>query len=287
MLDDYLRLHDGVITLAQARRSGLNQDCVDRRVRSSQWRRCAQGVYFVDDRPFTAAARVRATVWGYGPRATASGLAAAWWLGLSAIVPGLVEVTVPRPGHGRSHPGSRLRRRNLAAADIVEKRGLRVTSPALTAIEAAVRRGGGSASIMDTALQGEIDLRELWQAHLRNKGRHGSPAARLLLQGAGDGARSHAERLLVQLMKSAGITGWVANYPIGRYKVDVAFTDDKLVIEVDGWAFHSDPATFREDRARQNQIALLGWQVLRFTWFDLTEQPERVIAEIRRVLSAR
>jgi very-short-patch-repair endonuclease len=286
-LDDYLRRHDGVITLAQARHSGLSQDCVDRKVRSGQWRRCAQGVYFVDDRPFTAAARVRATVWGYGLAATASGLAAAWWLGISAIVPGLVEVTVPRPGHGRSHPGSRVRRRNLAAADVVEQRGLRVTSLALTAIEAAVRRGGGSAAIMDTALQGDADLRALWQAHLRNKGRHGSPAARILLQGAADGARSHAERLLLQLLKSAGITGWTANYSIGRYKVDVAFPGHMLVVEIDGWAFHSDPVAFREDRARQNQIALLGWQVLRFTWFDLTEQPERVIAEIRRVLSAR
>lgn len=140
---------------------------------------------------------------------------------------------------------------------------------------------------MDTALQGDTDLRELWRAHMRNKGRHGSPAARLLLQAAGDGARSHAERLLIQLLKSAGITGWIANHPIGGYVVDVAFPDHKLVIEVDGWAFHSDPAAFRKDRVRQNQIALLGWQVLRFTWFDLTEQPERVIAEIRRVTSAR
>jgi very-short-patch-repair endonuclease len=287
VLDDYLRRHDGVITLAQARQAGRSQDYVDRKVRSGQWRRCAQGVYFVDDRPFTAAARVRATVWGYGAMAAASGLAAAWWLGLSAILPGLIEVTVPRPSHGRCHPGSRVRRRNLAPADVVEQRGLRVTSLALTTIEAAVRRGGGNAAIMDTALQGDTDLRELWRAHLRNKGRHGSPAARLLLQAAGDGARSHAERLLIQLLKSAGITGWIANHPIGGYVVDVAFPDHKLVIEVDGWAFHSDPAAFRKDRVRQNQIALLGWQVLRFTWFDLTEQPERVIAEIRRVTSAR
>jgi very-short-patch-repair endonuclease len=31
---------------------------------------------------------------------------------------------------------------------------------------------------------------------------------------------------------------------------------------------------------------LLGWQVMRFTWLDLTEYPERVIAEIRRAISA-
>ena len=38
---------------------------------------------------------------------------------------------------------------------------------------------------------------------------------------------------------------------------------------------------------RQNTIALLGWQVLRFTWLDLTEYPQRVIAEIRSAISAR
>jgi very-short-patch-repair endonuclease len=57
-----------------------------------------------------------------------------------------------------------------------------------------------------------------------------------------------------------------------------------VAIEVDGWAFHNDPEIFVKDRNRQNNIALLGWKVLRFTWFDLTEYPQRVIAEIRRAI---
>jgi very-short-patch-repair endonuclease len=40
------------------------------------------------------------------------------------------------------------------------------------------------------------------------------------------------------------------------------------------------------DRERQNEIALLGWQVLRFTWLDLTEYPQRVLAVIRSAISA-
>lgn len=67
---------------------------------------------------------------------------------------------------------------------------------------------------------------------------------------------------------------------MGGYKVDVAFPKQKVAIEVDGWAFHSDPEVFVKDRKRQNAIALLGWQVLRFTWLDLVEYPQRVIAEI-------
>ena len=60
----------------------------------------------------------------------------------------------------------------------------------------------------------------------------------------------------------------------------------KVAIETDGWAFHSDAVDFQIDRERQNAIALLGWQVLRFTWLDLTEYPARVISVIRFAISA-
>jgi very-short-patch-repair endonuclease len=107
------------------------------------------------------------------------------------------------------------------------------------------------------------------------------------LQAASDGARSEAERLLVKLLRGAGFTGWHTNYPISPYKVDFAFPRPKIVIEVDGWAFHSDQEVFQNDRKRQNYLILMGWQVLRFTWLDLVEYPHRVIAEIRAAISAR
>jgi very-short-patch-repair endonuclease len=283
VVGDYLRRHDGVITLAQAEQCGLSRHAVNRRVRSGQWRRCSPGVFFADDRPFTDAARVRAAVWGYGLEAAASGLAAAWWHGLSKFAPEAVEVTVPRSSHHPHRDGVRMRRRDLAQSDVVERNALRVTEFALTVVEAAVRFRGGAA-LMDSALQRHVELRDLWRAHLRNNGRHGSPAARRLLQAAADGARSEAERLLVKLLRQAGITGWKTNYPVGGYKVDVGFPKQKVAIEVDGWAFHSDPGVFVGDRNRQNKISLLGWKVLRFTWLDLTEYPQRVIAEIRRAI---
>lgn len=285
MLNDCLRRQDGVLTLADARRCGIDRHAVHRRVRAGNWRQCARGVYFVDDRPFTDAARVRAAVWSFGARAAGSGLAAAFWLGLTRFPPDIVEVTVPRDSNGRKRAGSRVRRRDLADTDVVERRGLRVTALPLTVVEAAVRQRGG-AKLMDSALQRDVGLRELWAAHLRNKGRYGSPASRLLLQAASDGARSVAERLLVKLLRDAGITGWQTNYPVGGYKVDVGFPGPKVAIEVDGFAFHSGPVEFQVDRERQNNIALLGWQVLRFTWLDLTEYPQRVLAVIRSATSA-
>lgn len=283
VIDDYLREHDGVITLEQAGHAGLSRHAVNRRVRTGRWRRCSPGVFFADDRPFTDAARVRAAVWSYGSEATASGLAAAWWHGLTKFAPGVVEVTVPRDSHHPHRGGVRMRRRDLARNDVVERNGLRVTELALTVVEAAVRNRSG-AVLMDTALQRHTELRELWRSHLRNKGRHGSPAARRLLKAASGGARSEAERLLVKLLRQESITGWHANYPVGGYKVDVGFPDAKVAIEVDGLAFHSDADVFVADRQRQNIITLLGWKILRFTWLDLTEYPERVIAEVKHAL---
>ena len=177
-----------------------------------------------------------------------------------------------------------MRRRNLSQTDVVERNGLRVTALALTVVEAAVRTRGG-AVLMDTALQRHVDMRDLWRSHLRNKGRHGSPAAKRLLQAVSGDARSEAERLLVKLLRQERITGWRANYPAGGYKIDIAFPAVKVAIEVDGLAFHSDADVFVADRQRQNIITLSGWKVLRFTWLDLTEHPKRVVAEIKHAIT--
>ena len=139
---------------------------------------------------------------------------------------------------------------------------------------------------MDTALQRHTELQHLWLAQVRNKGRYGSPRARILLQAAENGSRSKAERLFIKLLRQHSITGWVANHPVGGYVVDVAFLGPKVAVEIDSWAFHTDPEKFEYDRQRQNALILLGWQVLRFTWRDLTEQPDRVSAELKRAISA-
>jgi len=286
VLDDLVRSQDGVLTIAQALSVGLSHAAVARRVRSGHWRRISPGVYFVDDRPYTDTARIRASVWGYGTQAVASGLAAAWWHNLTKFAPDTVEVTVPRDSHGRRHEGCRVRRRDLKPVDVVEVRRLRVTELPLTVVEASVRPRR-NVTLMDAALQRRVDLNSLWRAHVRNKGRYGSPAARILLQAAEDNAHSAAERLLIRLLKANNITGWKANYPVAGYKVDVGFPTQKVSIEVDGLAFHSDSEDFHQDRKRQNAIALAGWQILRFTWLDLMEYPGRVISEINRAISAR
>jgi very-short-patch-repair endonuclease len=44
--------------------------------------------------------------------------------------------------------------------------------------------------------------------------------------------------------------------------------------------------SFDVDRHRDNQAQLAGWRILRFTWEDITERPEAVVASIQAGLEA-
>ena len=100
----------------------------------------------------------------------------------------------------------------------------------------------------------------------------------MLLQAAEEGTRSAAERLFAQLLRQARITGWKPNQRVAGYEVAFLFDDAKLV------AFHSDPEAFRRDRQKQNALILARYTILRFTWLDLTEYPDRVIAAVRSAI---
>ena len=98
----------------------------------------------------------------------------------------------------------------------------------------------------------------MYRAFCRNIGRHGSTAAGRLLVAAADRADSAAERLLVRLLRDAGIGGWVLGHPFGPWRIDLAFPQQKVAIEVDGWAWHVDAERFRTDRRKQNALVRAG-----------------------------
>ncbi len=68
---------------------------------------------------------------------------------------------------------------------------------------------------------------------------------------------------------------------------DVVFEAHRVVIEIDGRAYHVTADRFERDRERQNRLVAAGWTVLRFTWRDLTERPRYVIDTVRAILATR
>lgn len=275
--------HDGVITRAQATRLGMSSSAIGRRTDSGAWTSVARGVYFVADREMTGRARVRIASATVGPAAVVSGPAAAWWHDLVDRPPRMVTVTVPRGRHPAVPSGVDVVHRDLHPVDVIERAHLAVTGIPFTVLETAAAHG---VAILDSSLlRGRVSLRQLVAAHARYPGRRGAGVSARMLTGAANGARSEAERTLLRLLRAARIGGWVAGHPSCGYVVDVAFCDQMLAVEIDGFAFHSDARAFQDDRTRQNVLVTAGWTILRFTWQDLTERPQLVIAQIQAALA--
>ncbi|OZA27577.1 MAG: hypothetical protein B7X93_08870 [Hydrogenophilales bacterium 17-61-9] len=54
--------------------------------------------------------------------------------------------------------------------------------------------------------------------------------------------------------------------PGRKYRLDIAFPEARLAVEVDGWEWHGKhKGDFTRDRERQNLLTLHGWRILRFT----------------------
>lgn len=54
-------------------------------------------------------------------------------------------------------------------------------------------------------------------------------------------------------------------YPIGRYRVDFAYPETHLIIELDGHQFHSTRKHRNRDYQRQRELEEQGWAFIRFT----------------------
>jgi very-short-patch-repair endonuclease len=195
-----------------------------------------------------------------------------------------VALLVPREHNPRPQAGVTVLRRDLEAQVRVLDRGIAVTAPALTVLHTTLALPDG-ATFLDRALQRHVSFPAVLSAYRRSLGRPGSAELGRLLVAAVDRAASAAERELVRILRGAGITGWTLDHPFGAYDVDLVFLRERVAIEVDGWAWHTDPERFGRDRRKGNALVGEGWRLLRFTWHDLTTAPDRVLADIRRTLA--
>jgi very-short-patch-repair endonuclease len=284
VLERVLVRQAGVVTLAQAHACGISADTDRRRVRAGAWRELHPCVYLVGGHRLTDEARLRAAwLWARPAGAVVTGPAAAYWHGMLDRAPGAVELTLPRAAHRKGRPGVALRRRDLLPDDVVERREVAVADAPLAALETALVVPRGSV-FLDRALQRHVQFAAVYRSYCRNIGRQGSAGMHRLLVAAADRADSAAERLLVTLLRGAGISGWVLGYPFGPYRIDLAFPVERVAIEVDGWAWHVDAARFRTDRRKGNALTRDGWDLLRFPWHTLDGEPAICIAEVEATL---
>jgi very-short-patch-repair endonuclease len=198
-------------------------------------------------------------------------------------------VTLPGRSN-RSRLGIRLHRaRSLDPKDVRHREGIRLTAPARTLIDLAqfISRRDLERAYEEAQVLNLVRRTELRAALERVPGRHGSPAIRALLDQASPPAltRSEGEARLLVLLRAADLSPTEVNARIGRYEVDFLWRRERLVVEVDGFAYHGNRAAFERDRLRDADLQAAGHRVIRVTWRQIENKPEALIARLAQALA--
>jgi very-short-patch-repair endonuclease len=283
---DPSRLQAGTFTARQAAEGGYTDYRVRRLLRDGRWVVVLGSVYAESGTAITEASLAWAGRLAAGGDAVVShGTAARLW-GLRTPTEADVHVTVPRPCRLRI-AGLRTHRLELAEDDLDVVAGVLCTNLVKTVVECLMwlPEEYGRAMLLDAVQRGVVSWTDLDRLLRRSGRRHGSPRARAVLTDLEHGAHSEAEVLAHRILRAAGLAGWEANVPVYDALglvgvVDLLFRRERLVIEIDGRAYHSSPDAFQRDRTRQNRLVAAGYVVLRFTWEDLVERPGYVVSAI-------
>jgi very-short-patch-repair endonuclease len=175
----------------------------------------------------------------------------------------------------------------LDPRDVRRLHGLPLTSPARTILDlAATGYRDLDRAFGDAHAQRLVTAREIEDLLERAGPRAGTRALRALQTDNASGfTRSEAERLLRALLRSANLPTPRFNARIAGYEVDAVWPDRRLVVEVDGYAYHGHRAQFERDRRKDLALTAAGYRVIRVSWRQLTREPFALIAVISSALS--
>jgi very-short-patch-repair endonuclease len=283
----------GVVSRAQAIAAGMSPRAIQHRVVNDLWAVLHPGVYLMPGVPAGwEQEEIAACLWAQG---LASHRAAArlWDLpGLASY--GRCEVTVthchlpPRCGIV-VHYTSR-----LLPHHITRSKGIPVTTIERTLVDlGAVVSRSRVAMAVDDALRRRITTLGKFTkclAESGGRGRRGAGVIRPILAdraGIDRAPESPLETKLLALLRRSPLPMPELQYeiwdgPLFVARVDFAYPERKLAIEVDGFRFHSGRESFDRDRRRLSAISALGWRLQLVTKADIDDCPD---ATINRILS--
>jgi very-short-patch-repair endonuclease len=273
----------GVVSSAQLVAAGWSKDQILGRARGGWLRSVHRGVYLVGplDTPHTLPmAAVLAT-----DGIVSSYPAAVLWDWRPARE-GPIHVTLPAGGHNR--PGITVHRAKLHPADISRRHGIPVTSAARTILDLAATEPTAELerALNEAGLQRRVSTRSLNEQFSRYPHHRGTAALTKLLESDPHLTRSDAEIIMRDLIRKAQLPQPEANVRVEGFEVDLVWRAQRLVVEIDSWAFHSMRRSFEGDRRRDQVLVGKGWRVIRITARQLTYEPHAVVATLATALAA-
>ena len=168
----------------------------------------------------------------------------------------------------------------------VRRLGIVVTTPARTIVDLAdvvPRR-----RILERAIDEAEYLRLDCSGAAPRSGRKGSGLLSSLLAVHEPGStrtRSDLEEMFLALSDSSGFPRPEVNCGIEGYECDFVWRDQRLIVETDGGAAHGTRRAKERDPVRDADLQLAGWMVIRVPYVRLLNAPDRVAAQVGRVLT--
>jgi len=219
------------------------------------------------------------------------GTAAAIW-GFRDRPPRKIEVTIVGRKSGRQPAGITIHRtRHLAQIDKRLHAGLRIVSPARALLDIAGALDGRELErALDEALATRKTTLNAVRAVLRDYPRR-SGAARLRALASPHRTltmtRSECEERFLELVRKADLPSPEVNAKVGRFEVDFCWRRWRVIVEIDGYPFHSSPAALERDHRRDTVLQQMGFLVIRILGRELVTAPERVLVRLARALALR
>lgn len=250
------------------------------------------GVYAVGSVNRTPVARAMAAVLACGENAVLShGSAASLW-GFNKYWDRPLEVTVPSK---RTRHGIKVHRsRTLTGPDFDRQHGIPVTSPARTALDIAPRLTDKRLIrvVNDGRHARFLHLDDLADVLDRNPNHPGTKRLTPFLDAPASPTRSPLEDDFIAFAKRFGLPAPVTNTQLFGYEIDVLYPAERVIVELDGYNFHSDRASFGRDRKRDAVMLAAGYQTVRITGEQMEHDAaheahllHKILADRRRTLT--
>jgi len=290
-IGEVVRWQGGHITTKQLHGLGLSRSAIEKRTACGALIRVHHGVYAVGHLPTTPIDKAHGALLAAGARsALAAHTALALWR---------AERTWPEPFELISPCDIRIKgldvreSKTLLKRDIRTVQGLKLTSPARTALDLAARLTTDELTkvVNDLRVINKLKVHQLRDVRDRNPYHPGAAKLnRLIGDSQRQPTRSELENAFRRLIKRHELPTPLINTHVGGEEVDAYFPDHQLIVELDGGAAHADdwrPA-FESDRARVVKVmASTGIPTIRFTWNQITRLQNQTAANLRAILDAR
>ena len=290
------RDHHGLFHRGHLGELGVSPDERRHRLATGRWQSVRDSVYRISGAPITWEATLLAACWAGGTRAVASGRSALELHQLPGRSREILEMTCPRGRRARHdglvvHESRVLKPEDMTTVDAI---------PCITVERALFELAAGRRSrtldlAVDAALRRQLttlpDLARV-AARIAKRGRKGSSLFRSMLDERTPNdaiPESAPERLLAQALVERGLTPPVPQYVVrdaaGEFvaRVDLAYPDDRILIEYESIEHHTGALALVRDSARRNSVIELGYVVLSATVADLRDDGRRLAASILAV----